>query len=200
MPTLEETVLHERIEEAEGFLASKLELTHEQRQKLNNSRPKIVINDNLGIHAGYDILNNVYLFSRAAISNFLAVGEEVAHSIRLRLNSAARDYLLNPANNLAVNAKEYIQSINMEEYFARYGALLYSNFKGHVRGNLLWSRIKDAAVHSFTKTFDYISHFFGYRKAERDYAAFGASKFNKNALYTNDASQIQMGGQYRLAA
>lgn len=200
MPSLEERVLTERIAEAEGFLASKLELSDEQRQVLAAERPGIVIDDSLGIHAGYDIGNNVYLFSRGAVNNFLAIGEEVAHSIRLRLNSAARDYLLNPMNRMANNAKEYIRGLNMEEYFARYGALLYANFKGQSGGNSLWSRISGAAVHSFNRSFEYISHFFGYRKAEKDYARLGEAGFNQQALFRNSSSQIELPGVYSLAA
>ena len=184
-----ESILEERIQEAEGLLASKLELSDNEKAALSKTKPKIIIEDKLGIYAGYNILNNVYIFSKNAINNFIAIGEEVAHSIRLRLNSAARNYLLNPFNRAKENIKDYIKAINLEEYFGRYGALVYANHKGQTNHNSLWSRISNHFVESFSKSFDYITHFFGYKKAEKDYEIKGATGL-KEALYNNDASKI----------
>ena len=184
-----EAILEERIREAESVLVSNLQLNDEQKSILNKNKPKIYIIDNSWVDAAYNFLDNAYIFSRDAINTFFAIGEEVAHSIRLRLNKVAKDYFLQPFSKLKENIEEYIERVNLEEYFGRYGALIYANYKGQKKHNSLWSKIEDYIIKSFVAPFEYITHFFGYRKAEADYAISGNIRFKK-ALYSTNISQL----------
>ncbi len=184
-----EAILKERIEESEEILASKLELNQKEKEILGKKKPKIIIDDNAGVYAAYDFFNNIYIFSNDAVNNALAIGEEVAHSIRLRLNDVARKYLLDPSNQLKEKMSDYIRRINLEEYFGRLGALVYANHKGQNKYNSLWSRIKNFTIELLAAPFEYMTHFLGYRQAEEDFKETGHAKLKK-ALYRNDISQI----------
>lgn len=201
-----EAILQKHIDEAEGIQSSVLNLDGIEKGILTNNKARIQIIDNPLIYAAYNFLDNNYVFSKKAVNDLLdfirsgykhtknsarvllAIGEEVAHSIKLRLNKSARDYLLKPI----ISIKDYIERINLEEYFGRLGALLYANYKGITKSNYLWSRIRNYTIEIITKPFEFFSHYFGYKKAEEDFQKYGNSAFNKNALYNNNTSLIRI--------
>ena len=182
MQSLEDILLRESIQEATDLLTFELHLTEWERLQLNISPPNMVINDDAGVYASYNVITDTYTFSREAIRNPLAVGEEVAHRIRLTLNSEARNHLLSPD----IELEDYVNAVNFEEYFGRYGALIYANHQGQSDANRLWTRINYDVIELSTEPFDTLIHIFGYQKAEEDFnnQTIGKLGFNRNSLYS----------------
>ncbi|MBI2139913.1 hypothetical protein HYU14_03240 [Candidatus Woesearchaeota archaeon] len=165
----------------------------------------MVTGEEEGVAASYNFgtegnrSRNFIRLSKDAVYNALAVGEEVAHSIRLRLNKATRDYFLNPLNRVKEKAKEYIQRINLEEYFGRLGALWYAEHKGQKQYASLWSRLKGYTIELIKKPIEFLTHYFGYKKAEEDFKTKDIKKFRKS-LYDNDPKKMSIEPEYRMAA
>src|SRR3989338_2461521 len=188
-----EQLLKMHLADAEDSLASLLDLTEEEKKVLDENKSNVVIDNDAGVYAAYDVFTNTYIFSEKAVRDNVAVGEEVAHSIRMRLNKSARENILHPVvgkNGDKSDISDYVKFLNAEEYFARYFALIYANSKGQANCNNLWSKFENNRFSGFTATFEYVTHFLGYGRAEDDYNHKGSKGFGRPLLYDDNYEKI----------
>lgn len=185
-----EEILHSNLLDVKKYYLENLDLDIGQKAILNTFEPKVIIDPNLNGYAQLEFSwknNYVLRFRPEAVNDLLAVAEEYGHYLRLALNAEARFRLIHAAKE----TQEYLEFVALEEYFARYAALMYVNHKGVKDNNKLWSQIANNRITLLTKKpDDLLSHFLGYTAAEEDYAAYG-SKGLKFALKNNDVSKVR---------
>ena len=189
MPNLEE-ILRKNIVTARNFLVSQLDLTPEQIKRLKVNEPEIILEDKLEGYAAFAFSTDnkyAFVFRPEAVNDPLAVAEEVAHSIRLILNEEARRKLFHTNKD----TEENVALVGLEEYFGRYGALMYLNHLKIAEYNKLWSQIAGGRVTLYTtQPADAKSHFLGYVQAEIDFKRLGIQGF-KDALFACDTSVLK---------
>ncbi len=206
-----EELLRRTVDEANRHILNTTGVTLEERAEIDGNSPTIEIIDSAdtgdtgtgkGIYAAYDFVRNKYLMSKQLLYDLaaggirkaqalLAVGEEVGHAIRLRLNKTAREYFISTYRQLQEKGAGYFKQIkdkligahNKEEEFAHLAGLSYLNSKVPSWYVRLFVGLKDSAVRNLKKSWEYITHAAGYKKAEQLYLQNGDAALTRPMIY-----------------
>lgn len=188
-----ESILDQSVVEIRNLHLDNLKLNSNEDGFLRRNKPRYHIGDK-SPYAALSFHDDAFFglhFRPKAVSNPLAVGEEIGHYISLASNPFMRQKLFHSDKK----SEEYIMLVYREEYIARALALLYLKHKGiNLSENNIWSKLEDNQVVLVTqRPEDGLSHYLGYTMAERDFKSLSEEQLwakLRRVIYSMDLSEF----------